>query len=51
MDYNSDGCDMVLNNAIFGSLDPLGHQTSILWDYEKDAMFLLPMAKNNPELE
>jgi hypothetical protein len=42
---------MVPNNAIFGSLGPLGHQTSFLWDYVKDDSFLLPMAINIPELE
>jgi len=42
---------MVLNNAIFGSLGPLGHQTSFLWDYVKDDSFLLPTATTVPEPE
>jgi len=29
-DYNSNARDIVLNNAIFGSLGPLGHQTSFM---------------------
>jgi len=51
MDDNSNGWDMLLNNEIFGSLGPLVHQTSFLWDYVRDARFILPMATNIPEPE
>jgi hypothetical protein len=51
MDYNSNGRDTVLNNAIFGSLGPLGHKTSFLWDCVKDDSSLLPTTTNIPEPE
>jgi len=51
MNYNSNGLDMVPNNAIFGSLGPLGYQTSFLWDYVKDDSFLLQTETNIPEPE